>query len=149
VVNATPRSSYPRERDPVLTGAENLAPTKSGSTTVQTYRFVIPITLYFNIKIQSKPATLQSFLSFTFPHHSSLCISLLTNMYTLKLIWRLTHCLVYEITFNSDSFTLGFRLGLATLSFCSVCVLLSLYYLMCGVFCNVRVLCLYCVWVFL
>jgi hypothetical protein len=41
--------------------------------------------------------------------------------------------------FNSDSFTLGFRLGLATLSFCSMCVLLFLYYLMYGCFCNVRV----------
>jgi hypothetical protein len=56
----------------------------------------------------------------------------------------LTHCLVYQIIFNSDSFTLGFRLGLAILSFCSMCVLLFLYYLMCGCFCNVRVFFVLC-----
>jgi hypothetical protein len=42
--------------------------------------------------------------------------------------------------FNSGSFTLGFRLGLATLSFCSMCVFVLF---------NVWVLFLYCVWVFL
>jgi hypothetical protein len=70
------------------------------------------------------------------------------------ILW-LTHCLVYQIIFNSDSFTLGFRLGLITLSFCSMCVLLFLYYLMCGCFCNMRVFfCIVCgcfckVWMFL
>jgi hypothetical protein len=50
--------------------------------------------------------------------------------------------------FNSDSFMLGFRLGLTTLSFCSICVLLFLHYLMCGCFCNVLVFLLLCVCVF-
>jgi hypothetical protein len=63
-----------------------------------------------------------------------MCVSLFQNMeFYFCIVW-LTHCLVYQIIFNSDSFTLGFRLGLATLSFCSMCVLLFLYYLMCGFF---------------
>jgi hypothetical protein len=49
-------------------------------------------------------------------------------------------CTVFDLLlgipnyFNSDSFTLGFRLGLTNLSFCSMCVLRFLYYLMCGFF---------------
>ena len=45
---------------------------------------------------------------------------LLYRLFYFCIVW-LSHCFVYQFFFNSDSSTLGFLLGLATLSFCSMC----------------------------
>jgi hypothetical protein len=71
------------------------------------------------------------------------CVSFFENM-------EFYFCIVFDSLlgipnyFNYDSFTLGFRLCLTTLSFCSMCVLRFLYYLMCGGF-FVMCVCFVCI----